>query len=57
MLIGYLETPDFEKARAGMAAKEVNERWQKEMKDFFEDPEGRPADKQMEPIPEVFHLD
>lgn len=57
MLIGYLETPDFQKAVAGMAEREVNERWQKEMKEFFEDPEGRAADKQMAPIPEVFHLD
>ena len=57
MLIGYVETPDFQKALAGMAAKEVNDRWQREMKEFFEDPEGRPADRQMEPLPEVFHLD
>lgn len=57
MLIGYLETPDFEGARAGMAAKEVNDRWQAQMNEFFEDPEGRPADKQMSPIEEVFHLD
>jgi L-rhamnose mutarotase len=57
MLVGYVETPDFRKALAGMAAKEVNDRWQREMKEFFEDPEGRPADRQMEPLPEVFHLD
>lgn len=57
MLIGYLETPDFQKAVAGMAEREVNARWQNEMKEFFEDPEGRPADKRMSPIPEVFHLD
>jgi len=56
-LIGYLETPDFQKAVAGMARREINERWQREMKEFFEDPEGRPADQQMAPIPEVFHLD
>ena len=30
-----LETESFEKARAGMAEREVNERWQREMKDFF----------------------
>ncbi len=57
MLIGYLETPDFQKAVEGMGQREVNERWQREMKEFFEDPEGRPADRQMAPIPEVFHLD
>src|SRR5215472_9226999 len=35
LLVGYLETEDFERARAGMAGREVNERWQREMKDFF----------------------
>ncbi len=57
LLIGYCETPDFEKALAGMAAKEVNARWQAQMKDFFEDAGGREADKQMVPLEEVFHLD
>jgi L-rhamnose mutarotase len=57
LLIGYLETPDFQKALSGMAAKEVNDRWQAEMREFFEDPQGRPADRQMEPLEEVFHLD
>ena len=56
MLIGYVETPDFEKALSGMAAKEVNARWQAEMKDFFEDPEGRNADEQMRPVEQVFFL-
>jgi L-rhamnose mutarotase len=57
LLIGYLETPDFQEALAGMAAKEVNDRWQAEMREFFEDPQGRPADRQMQPLEEVFHLD
>lgn len=57
LLVGYLETPDFGKALAKMAAKEVNDRWQREMREFFEDPEGRPADRQMSPLAEVFHLD
>ena len=56
MLIGYLETPDFEKALNGMAALDVNARWQAEMKDFFEDPEGREADRQMQPLEPVFFL-
>ena len=29
MLIGYVETPDFKKAVAGMQTREVNDRWQK----------------------------
>ncbi len=57
MLIGYVETEDFQKALSGMAAKEVNDRWQRDVKDLFEDPEGRPADQQMKPLMEVFHLD
>jgi L-rhamnose mutarotase len=31
MLVGYLETEDFERARAAMAKLEVNARWQREM--------------------------
>jgi L-rhamnose mutarotase len=57
LLVGYLETPDFEKARAGMAAKEVNKRWQDQMAGFFEIPKGLHADERMRPLAEVFHLD
>jgi L-rhamnose mutarotase len=56
LLIGYLETPDFDQALAGMAASEVNARWQAEMKDFFQGVPGRNADEQMAPIPQVFYL-
>lgn len=56
MLVGYLETEDFERARAGMAKREVNDRWQREMKDFFVQPKGLTPDKAMEPLEEVFHL-
>jgi L-rhamnose mutarotase len=56
MLIGYVETPDFQKALDGMAALEVNARWQREMREFFEDPGGRDADKQMQPLEQVFYL-
>ncbi len=56
MLVGYVETPDFEKARAGMAALEVNARWQSQMREFFEDAEGRDADRQMAPLEQVFYL-
>lgn len=57
LLIGYLETPDFEAARAGMAVREVNKRWQESMMEFFETDTRIPADERMRPIPEVFHLD
>jgi L-rhamnose mutarotase len=57
LLVGYLETPDFEQARAGMASREVNERWQREMAGFFEALDGRRPDEGMHPLEEVFHLD
>jgi L-rhamnose mutarotase len=56
-LIGYLETENFERARAGMASREVNERWQREMKDFFVQPAGLLPDRAMAPLEEIFHLD
>ncbi len=57
LLVGYLETPDFENARAGMAGKEVNERWQRDMAPFFETPEGRRPDEGLLRLEGVFHLD
>ncbi|WNI31862.1 L-rhamnose mutarotase [Streptomyces sp. ITFR-6] len=54
LLVGYLETEDFDAAREAMAATEVNERWQRDMADFFEQPEA--ADDAMVPLVEVFHL-
>jgi L-rhamnose mutarotase len=56
LLVGYLETRDFEAAQAAMARTEVNARWQAEMAPFFEDLDGRP-DEGMRPLTEVFHLD
>jgi L-rhamnose mutarotase len=56
LLVGYLETENFEHARAGMAKREVNERWQREMADFFVQPEGVLPDRAMQPLEEVFHL-
>ncbi|MEU8318851.1 L-rhamnose mutarotase [Nonomuraea sp. NPDC048881] len=56
LLVGYLETADFEAARKAMEAAEVNARWQAEMAPFFEDLDGRP-DEGMRPLDEVFHLD
>ncbi len=57
MLVGYLETESFERARTGMAGREVNKRWQREMADFFVQPAGLLADRAMQPLEEVFHLD
>ena len=56
LLVGYLETEDFERARAEMNKREVNAKWQKEMSDLFLIPPGVAPDSQMKPLPEVFHL-
>jgi len=56
LLFGYLETPDFDRAREEMAKRDVNARWQREMGPFFESISGRP-DEAMVPLEEVFHLD
>jgi L-rhamnose mutarotase len=57
VLIGYLETEDFEAARRGMEATDVNARWQAQMGEFFEDLEGRRPDEGLLVLDEVFHLD
>jgi L-rhamnose mutarotase len=55
LLIGYLETEDFQAAREAMGALDVNRRWQEEMADFF-DSAGVAPDRAMTPLEEVFHL-
>jgi L-rhamnose mutarotase len=57
LLVGYLETDDFNRALRGMAETEVNARWQREMSPFFENASGARPDEQMRPLTEVFHLD
>lgn len=55
LLIGYLETDDFADSLRRMAATDVNDRWQRDMKPFFVHGDGR-ADEVLERIEEVFHL-
>jgi L-rhamnose mutarotase len=55
-LFGYFETPDFEAATAGMAALEVNERWQNEMAPFFEALDGQKPDEGFVKLESVFYL-
>ena len=57
LLIGYVETPDLARAQAGMAATEVNERWQAEMAPFFVDLDGAAPDTGFVQLEEVFHLE
>ncbi|WP_052397962.1 L-rhamnose mutarotase [Streptomyces sp. NRRL F-5123] len=57
LLVGYLETEDFDRARAAMDATEVNARWQQQMAPYFEALDGAAPDAAMVPLAEVFHLD
>lgn len=55
LLVGYLETDNFAESLGQMAATDINERWQREMKPFFVNDTGRP-DQVLERLEEVFHL-
>ncbi len=57
LLVGYLETPDFQSALARMAEQEVNARWQAGMAPFFEQLDGRRPDEGMLRLEEIFHLE
>ena len=56
LLVGYFETPDYQSALAGMAKREVNERWQRDMAPFFENLEGQRPDEGFLRLEEVFYL-
>ena len=56
LLVGYLETEDFDAAVAAMDATEVNARWQGEMAEFFELPGDTRPDTGFRRLEEVFHL-
>ncbi|WP_129837919.1 L-rhamnose mutarotase [Streptomyces sp. RFCAC02] len=56
LLVGYLETEDFDAARAAMEATDVNARWQAQMAPYFEALDGTRPDEAMTPLTEVFHL-
>lgn len=61
LLVGYLETEDYQAALDQMAATEVNKRWQTEMAEFFvadDTDDGSAApDRSFLRVAEVFHLD
>lgn len=57
LLVGYLETDDFEKCCAAMKDHPVNTRWQAEMAQFFESLGDAAVDDNMFPLEEIFHLD
>jgi len=54
LLVGYLETEDYEAALGAMAATDVNRRWQAEMAEFFVD--DGPPDQNFQRLTEIFHL-
>ncbi len=57
LLIGYFETPSLPAAVAGMAALEVNQRWQQEMAPYFLGLDDQPPDQGFRQLAEVFHLE
>lgn len=54
LVIGYLETDDFERAQSEISRSAVNARWQASMAPYFE--RGRP-DGALDVWEEYFHLD
>ena len=55
-LFGYFETPNLEAAKAGMAAREVNARWQADMAPFFIALDGKRPDEGFLQLEDVFYL-
>ena len=55
-LIGYFETPDLQAALVGMAAKEINEKWQAFMAPYFEELEGKRPDEGFLKLENIFYL-
>ena len=56
LLVGYLETDDFDAALAGMERTVVNARWQGEMAEFFDLPSDQRPDTGLRRLEQVFHL-
>ena len=55
-LFGYFETPDLAAAKAGMAAREVNARWQADMAPFFIALDGKRPDEGFLQLEDIFYL-
>lgn len=55
-LFGYFETPDLQAALDGMAKKEVNDRWQAMMSEFFVSLNGSRPDEGFLRLEDVFYL-
>lgn len=57
LLVGYLEAEDLSLAQAAMARTEVNDRWQREMAEFFSGLADEAPDQGFELLDEIFNLD
>ncbi|HEY6277524.1 MAG TPA: L-rhamnose mutarotase [Streptosporangiaceae bacterium] len=57
LLVGYLETEDYQAALRRMAETEVNSRWQAAMAPFFAGLGDRRPDEGFRRLTEIFHLD
>jgi L-rhamnose mutarotase len=57
LLVGYLESDDFDRSCSAMKNEPINSRWQAEMAPFFEALGGGGPDDRIFPLEEVFHLD
>jgi L-rhamnose mutarotase len=55
-LIGYFETPNLQSALAGMAASEINAKWQSMMAPFFLELEGKNPDEGFVQLENIFYL-
>lgn len=53
LVVGYVETEDYERATSEMAGTAINAQWQATMAEYFE--EGRP-DQGVSVLTEYFHL-
>jgi L-rhamnose mutarotase len=56
LLVGYVETPDFQRAVAGMQQEEINARWQATMAPFFQSLKSGAADTSLLTLEQVFYL-
>lgn len=56
LLVGYFETPSLRAALDGMAQREVNARWQREMAPFFMSLDAGTPDQSFLRLDEIFHL-
>ena len=55
-LFGYFETPDLRAALSGMAAEEVNEKWQALMAPYFKELHGKRPDEGFITLENIFYL-